>query len=89
MKYSFSVYYKGDLNKLLNIGLKEALRLSGELDGNTHSGKFKIPSPLGLFQGSYKVYDFTIYVQLEKKPFFLTDSFIKNQVASYLTNYIT
>lgn len=78
MDNQFTVKYPGDKTELLN-KIKSAVGSKGNLNGNEQQGSFEGSTPVGSFEGSYKIDGDDINITIEKKPFLVSHSRIKDE----------
>ena len=65
--------------------VKEAVEANnGEFSGDDYSGKIKLNTPVGKIESSYKINENKLTVDITKKPFFLSENMIKNELEKYL-----
>lgn len=58
--------------------------IGGTLSGDTSSGTFQLPTPVGKISGSYGIGDQGLQVHIEDKPFFVSCSQIEAQLRKSL-----
>jgi hypothetical protein len=74
----FTVNYPGDKSQLI-AKLKSMVGNKGEVAGNESAGQFKGDTPVGGFEGSYQINGDEITVNVDKKPFLVSTSRIKEE----------
>jgi hypothetical protein len=74
----FSVNYPGDKAQLVN-KLKGMVGNMGQVNGDENSGSFRGNTPLGGFEGSYRIQGNDIIVNIDKKPFLVSTDRIKEE----------
>ena len=56
----------------------------GTLTGDTKTGKFSLPLPVGKVEGSYTITGQMINIFITKKPIFVPESVIKSKLQEFL-----
>lgn len=85
MDNQFTVKYPGDKSQLIG-KIKQAVGSKGSLSGNEQQGNFEGSTPIGSFQGSYTIAGDNITVTIDKKPFLVSNSRIKDEFEKALKN---
>lgn len=78
MSKQFTISYPGDKAQLI-AKLKSMIGDKGQLAGNEQSGNFEGNTPVGGFAGSYQIQGDDITVTIDKKPFLVSTSMIKDE----------
>ena len=73
-----SVMFKGNVSELLAIGRREATAYGGVLKGDEHRGSFSMNALGGTFTGNYLIEEYTIQIELVKKPIWIPCVAIEN-----------
>lgn len=81
---SFTVKYPGDKSQLLN-KIKSTVGDKGRLEGDDTLGVFIGSTPVGKFEGSYMINGDDITITIDKKPFLVSDSKIKEEFEKALS----
>lgn len=79
-----SINYQKPFDKLI-----EKLQLllkneEGYLTCVNNAGNFQVKTPIGIFKGNYIYKNQVIFIDLQKKPFFISSGLIENEVKKYL-----
>ncbi|MFP5436321.1 MAG: hypothetical protein ACLGH8_00860 [Bacteroidia bacterium] len=85
MDNQFNVKYPGDKTQLID-KIKQAVGTKGSLNGNEQQGSFEGSTPVGSFEGSYVINGDNITVTIDKKPFLVSHSRIKDEFEKALKN---
>lgn len=85
MDNQFIVKYPGDKTQLID-KIRQAVGSKGSLDGNEQQGSFEGSTPVGSFEGSYIISGDNITVTIDKKPFLVSHSRIKDEFEKALKN---
>ncbi|MBC7383410.1 MAG: hypothetical protein H7296_10550 [Bacteroidia bacterium] len=82
---SFSIEFNGDANSLIT-KVSEAINgAGGVFNGDTSSGNFSTPTPLGEIIGNYMLNDSSpIHITISKKPFLVSCKAIEGKLNDYL-----
>ena len=81
---AFTIEFKNTPSEFVK-KVKEAVEAnSGEFSGDDNSGKIKLNTPVGEIEASYKIDENKLTVDITKKPFFLSENMIKNELEKYL-----
>ena len=56
----------------------------GILAGTAAEGTFSLPTPIGVFEGTYRVEGRVIAIEVLEKPFFLPCSVIESRLRQYV-----
>lgn len=75
---SFNLNYPGDKSQLLN-KIKSTIGDKGQFAGDESRGVFEGGTPLGKFAGSYTINGDEISINIDKKPFLVSDNRIKEE----------
>lgn len=78
MNNTFTVNYPGDKGQLLG-KIKNMIGSKGHLSGDEERGNFEGSTPIGSFQGSYSISGNDITITIDKKPFLVSNSRIKDE----------
>lgn len=79
-----SINYHKPFDKLMD---KLQLLLKNEegyLTCVNNAGNFQVKTPIGVFKGSFIYKKQIVFIDLEKKPFFISSKLIENEVKKYL-----
>lgn len=63
---------------------KAVIKNNGIILGDEQQGNIKITSPFGMIQATYKVDGQKVIVEILKKPIFLSEELIKNEIIKFL-----
>jgi len=74
----FKVNYPGDKSQLIS-KLKGMVGNMGQVAGDESQGQFKGNTPVGGFEGTYQINGDEITVNVDKKPFLVSTSRIKEE----------
>ncbi|MBY8962644.1 hypothetical protein KJK34_07755 [Flavobacterium sp. D11R37] len=74
----FTIKYPGDKAGLLN-KIKSTIGDKGKLAGDEQQGSFEGSTPVGKFEGSYKIVGDDITISISKKPFLVSTGRIKDE----------
>lgn len=78
MDNQFTVNYPGDKSQLLN-KIRNMIGDKGRLSGDDQQGNFEGSTPVGSFQGSYNIEGDDITITIDKKPFLVSHSRIRDE----------
>jgi hypothetical protein len=78
MDNQFTVNYPGDKGELL-AKIKSTVGDKGKLAGDETQGNFEGSTPIGKFEGSYRIEGDQITITIDKKPFLVSNSRIKEE----------
>lgn len=78
MSKQFTISYPGDKAQLIS-KLKNMIGSKGQLAGDEQHGNFEGDTPVGSFAGSYTIEGNDINVTIDKKPFLVSTSMIKDE----------
>ena len=84
-KCNFSIPFTGTATELKTKAETAITNAGGIFDGNTLSGNFSLPTPLGEIKGTYIMNDASpIQVEIIQKPVFVTCHQIETKLNGYL-----
>ena len=76
--------FTGDAEAFINKIKGAVLANSGEFNGDETSGNIKINTPFGDVAANYKIDGSQITIDILKKPFFVSEDMIKNEIVKKL-----
>ncbi len=85
MSSQFTVKYTGDKAGLLT-KIKSTVGDKGSVDGNEKQGSFEGSTPLGSFEGTYIIEGDDITINIDKKPFLVSNGRIQEEFEKALKN---
>ena len=81
-KCKFIFHIDGDPYKVYQKAEQAILRAGGSLSGNTYSGSFSVPTPLGTVRGEYSTSGGKVTIIIQEKPWLISC----NQIRGVLEN---
>lgn len=82
-KCEFSFEFSESADSLVNKATEVMAKAGGVFKGDTSSGQFDLPTPLGAVKGSYAITGSTIRMSIDQKPMLISCSRIENELRNY------
>jgi hypothetical protein len=83
-KCNFSISYTQPIEQLIEKARKGIISQGGTFNGNTQSGSYSVPSPLGKITGTYEVQGNSIAFAITDKPFLVSCNRIKDELTKLI-----
>jgi len=87
-KCNFSIGFHEPIEQLINKAKTGITNAGGTFNGNTESGSYTVPSPIGEIAGNYNVAGSSIMFEIISKPMFLGCDRIESELRKYLSSHI-
>lgn len=84
MACTFTITYQGSFGDLAAKAKTAVEANGGTFDGDSSSGTFEVPTPLGHISGNYSVDGQQITINITNKPFIITCNMIENYINEHL-----
>ena len=84
MASNFTIPLQKDVEETFNQMKSAVANAEGEFEGDKKEGNFSIPITLGKIEGSYKMRDGELEVNITKKPFFLSVKKLKEELKGFM-----
>ena len=83
-KCEFGIDFTGSAQDLIEKAEKAIQDAGGSFSGDTSSGSFSVPTPLGKINGKYTISGQTIHITITEKPLLVPCKMIENKLKEYL-----
>lgn len=83
-KCNFSIDFSGQADALVQKAEAAIIKAGGKFNGDTESGGFIIPTPIGQVSGAYGIENQSFNIQIENKPLFITCNKLETELRRYV-----
>jgi hypothetical protein len=82
---SFSIPFSGTAADIKSKAEDAIVKAGGSFAGDTISGNFSVPTPLGEIKGTYTMDNTSpINIKISEKPFFISCKIIEDKLSGYI-----
>jgi len=81
---NFTIEFSDTPENIIQQAKAGITKAKGEFTGDTNSGSFNIPSPIGKIRGGYTIQNSAITLTIEDKPMFLSCKRIETELRQFL-----
>ncbi len=81
---NFSIEFSGSAEELVQQAKEGITKVKGKLIGDSNSGSFHIPTPLGNIKGGYIIENSVITLNIDDKPMLLSCKRIEAELRKFL-----
>jgi hypothetical protein len=83
---NFSIQFVISADEVAQKARTGIMGAGGSFQGNSDTGNFSVPTPLGDISGSYAIQQSVIHVTISSKPFLVSCGVIERQLQGYFAS---